>query len=274
MAYTKLFNSIVTSTIWLETDRTRIVWITMLALADANGEVQASVPGLAHVAGVPVDDCRAALDKFLAPDPDSRTKDDEGRRIEPIDGGWHLLNHAKYRAMASGDDRNAKAAERQRRHREKLKRNVTVTHSNASVTLSNGQSHTPSHAEADSEAEEKALKPQIPPSGGVKARKPRQAPARDAVIDCLATLDGTPLSQVTRSNWTTAAVKAASIRSVCPDVTPEEIHRRARNYRKYYPDTRISLTAGAMEKHWGRCDAFNAQTEFSEAPLIPKDLRT
>lgn len=159
MAYTKLFNSIVTSTIWLETDRTRIVWITMLALADANGEVQASVPGLAHVAGVPVEDCRAALDKFLSPDLDSRTKDDEGRRIEPIDGGWHLLNHAKYRAMASGDDRNAKAAERQRRHREKTKRNVTVTPCHASVTVSNAPSHTPSHAEAEAEAEADSEKP-------------------------------------------------------------------------------------------------------------------
>ncbi len=34
MAYTKLFHSIVTSTIWRETDPTRIVWITMLALAE------------------------------------------------------------------------------------------------------------------------------------------------------------------------------------------------------------------------------------------------
>jgi len=152
MAYTKLFNSIVTSTIWLEKDRTRIVWITMLALADVNGEVQASIPGLAHVAGVPVEDCRAALTKFLSPDPDSRTKDDEGRRIEEIDGGWLLLNHGKYRAMASGDDRLAKAAARQRRFREKTQRNEGVTLSNAPVTLSNAQSHTPSHAESDSEA--------------------------------------------------------------------------------------------------------------------------
>ena len=136
MAYTKLFNSIVTSTIWLETDRTRIVWITMLALADQNGEVQASIPGLAHVAGVPVEDCRSALAKFLAPDVDSRTKDDEGRRIEEIEGGWSLLNHAKYRALASGVDRLEKAAERQRRFKAKAKRNgnAQVTHGNAEVT--------------------------------------------------------------------------------------------------------------------------------------------
>lgn len=124
MAYTKLFNSIVTSTIWLETDRTRIVWITMLALADQNGEVQASIPGLAHVAGVPVEDCRTALAKFLGPDLDSRTKDDDGRRIEEIDGGWSLINHGKYRAMCSKDEAKAAEAERKARYRARLSRNV------------------------------------------------------------------------------------------------------------------------------------------------------
>jgi hypothetical protein len=139
MAYTKLFNSIITSTIWSEDDQTRIIWITMLAIADKNGEVQGSIPGLARIAGVPVEACRSAITKFLSPDVDSRTKDDEGRRIELIDGGWHLLNHSKYRDMASDADRAEKAAIRQARHRQKVKRNAPtchaiVTDSNASVT--------------------------------------------------------------------------------------------------------------------------------------------
>jgi len=123
MAYTKLFSSIVTSTIWMEDDKTRIVWITMLAIADKNGEVQGSIPGLARISGVPVEDCRAAIAKFLAPDPDSRTKDDEGRRIEEIDGGWALLNHNKYRDMASKDEQRQAEAMRKARYREKQKRN-------------------------------------------------------------------------------------------------------------------------------------------------------
>lgn len=152
MAYTKLFNSIVTSTIWSEDDSTRIVWITMLAISDKDGEVQGSIPGLARIAGVSVDSCRAAITKFLSPDPDSRTKDDEGRRIEEIEGGWHLLNHRKYREMATSADRTEKAAIRQSRFREKLKRNTvtllsrTVTQSNATVTP---ESHQNCQAEAD-----------------------------------------------------------------------------------------------------------------------------
>lgn len=147
MAYTKLFSSIVTSTIWSEDDRTRIVWITMLALADKNGEVQASIPGLAKVAGVSIDACESAIQRFLSPDPYSRTKDDEGRRIEEIQGGWMLLNYGKYRLMASKDEARASNAERQRRHRDRQKRNGKGVTGNGSVT------HHRDIAEAEAEAE-------------------------------------------------------------------------------------------------------------------------
>lgn len=137
--YTKLFNSIITSTIWTEDDKTRIVWITMLAIADQHGEVQASIPGLARVSGVSLEAAENAINKFLAPDPYSRTPDDEGRRIEKIEGGWALLNHGKYRLMASAEDSKKSNADRQKRHRDKKNRNANVTENNACVTLSNGQ---------------------------------------------------------------------------------------------------------------------------------------
>jgi 5-methylcytosine-specific restriction endonuclease McrA len=117
--YTKLFNSIVTSTIWTEDDKTRIVWITMLAICDQNGEVQASIPGLARLSGVSVADAEMAIGKLLSPDKHSRTPDHEGRRIVPIEGGWELLNHAKYRRMASLEDRKEATAKRVKRHRER-----------------------------------------------------------------------------------------------------------------------------------------------------------
>lgn len=157
MAYTKLFNSIVTSTIWTEDDKTRIVWITMLALADKNGEVHGSIPGLARIAGVEVDACRSAIDKFLSPDPDSRTKDDEGRRIEVIDGGWHLLNHRKYREMASREEAKEAEAKRKARYRAKIARNVPDT----SRTVPDKSQNVPETlhiAEADTEAEADPLK--------------------------------------------------------------------------------------------------------------------
>src|SRR5213076_2944716 len=103
--YTKLFNTIVTSTIWQEDDKTRIVWITMLAIADQYGVVSAAVPGLASVANVEVEAARAAVKKLLLPDPDSRTKDFNGQRIEEVEGGWKILNYEKYRRMLNEEER-------------------------------------------------------------------------------------------------------------------------------------------------------------------------
>jgi hypothetical protein len=182
MAYTKLFTSIITSTIWAEDDATRIVWITLLALADKNGEVQGSVPGIARMAAVSIESCRAAFVKFMSPDPDSRTKDDEGRRVEEIEGGWVLLNHQKYRDMSSGEDRKVQAAIRQKRARQKRERNgQIVTHSHAPVT----KSHAPvthesrqicqAEAEAEAEAEATSLK---------MSKETKETPAFAAVV-CL-----------------------------------------------------------------------------------------
>src|SRR3990167_4075212 len=45
--FTKLFAGLVHSTVWREDMHVKVVWITLLALADRNGEVLASIPGLA-----------------------------------------------------------------------------------------------------------------------------------------------------------------------------------------------------------------------------------
>jgi hypothetical protein len=189
MAYTKLFSSIVTSTIWVETDRTRIVWITMLALADRNGEVQASIPGLARIAGVPVPDCEDALQKFMSPDPYSRTPDDEGRRIEKIDGGWALINHSKYREMASREDSKEANAKRQKRHYDRKARNLTHTNANLTHTDAN-LTHTLHIAEAEAEAELREEKKEPSPK---KPRKPKPPAQTDE--DWLASLCASPENQ-------------------------------------------------------------------------------
>jgi hypothetical protein len=119
--YTKLFDTLLTSTVWdLDSDTCK-VWITLLALKDRDGIVTSSVPGLAHMSRVPVEKTREALDVFLKPDPDSTTPAHEGRRIEAVVGGWRLLNHDKYRDLMSADEQREKRAERQQRWRDKKK---------------------------------------------------------------------------------------------------------------------------------------------------------
>src|ERR1700753_3636169 len=99
MTFTKLVSSITESTIWTEDDHTRLVWICMLAMSDKFGRVWASIPSLAKRARVPIESVEIALNKFLSSDKYSRTKTNEGRRIDVIEGGWQLLNYAKYRAI-------------------------------------------------------------------------------------------------------------------------------------------------------------------------------
>ena len=115
--YTKLFSSITASTIVSEPLATRWVWVTMLAAVKPDGCVYASVPGLARLANVSMEEADAALSCFLAPDPHSRTKDHEGRRIEEIDGGWRLLNHAKYDAIRNQAERAQYKRDWDRDHR-------------------------------------------------------------------------------------------------------------------------------------------------------------
>lgn len=126
VTFTKLFASITESTVWCEPDSTRIVWITMLAMADCKGRVWASIPGLANRARVTVQQVENALITFKSPDHYSRTPDNEGRRVEDIDGGWRLLNHEKYRGIR--DEESIKESKRryinERRKAEKSVENV------------------------------------------------------------------------------------------------------------------------------------------------------
>ena len=115
--YTKLFGSILDSTVWQTPGHVRLVWITMLAMADRDGVVEASVPGLAIRAGVERLQADQALALLMAPDPDSRNPAHDGRRVEKVDGGWRLLNYAAYLHKLSADDRREKEAARKRRYR-------------------------------------------------------------------------------------------------------------------------------------------------------------
>ena len=117
--YVKLFSSILTSSVWAEDAKTRIVWITLLALADREGDVQSSPSGLARLANVTLKDCHSALTRFCAPDTESGTQEYAGRRIEEHEGGWHILNYTKYRAMQDEETRKAQWRESSRTYRQR-----------------------------------------------------------------------------------------------------------------------------------------------------------
>lgn len=116
-----LWGKILRSSIWVkESKETRLVWITLLAMKDAEGIIQASVVGLADAAKVSVPECKKALKIFLSPDPDDTSKVEQGKRIREVPGGWQIVNHDLYRFSTEAKRefwRQQKAEQRKRKRR-------------------------------------------------------------------------------------------------------------------------------------------------------------
>ena len=134
--YAPLDSGILLSSVWSESPEIRCVWITMLAMKDKDGIVHASIPGLAHMARVSLEVTEQAVAKFLNADPYSRTKEHDGRRIEPVDGGWLVLNHTKYRNKYSNSPGAIRARKYRENHKDKsvTKRYESVTRNVTDVT--------------------------------------------------------------------------------------------------------------------------------------------
>jgi uncharacterized phage protein (TIGR02220 family) len=163
--YTKLFNAILTSTIWQEPNSVRILWITMLALSDKNGLIEASIPGLADMARISIDDCEAGLAILSRPDKYSRTTEHEGRRIMKVEGGYILLNHRKYRDKLNQDERREYDRLKKREYRAKTSNSVHKFHDKSTVST-----HTDANASANIN-KEKNIKKENDPSCRVKTRR-------------------------------------------------------------------------------------------------------
>lgn len=133
MPYSKLDCGITKSSIWAEALHVRVVWISFLAEKDENGFVESSRSGMIRICNVTPEQFDEAVSKLESPDPDSRTPDNEGRRISKIEGGWVVLNHEKYRL--STDIQRDKTRERVKRYRERLKNVTDCTDCNVTQAL-------------------------------------------------------------------------------------------------------------------------------------------
>lgn len=154
--FVKLYGSILDSSVWSEDAFTRLVWITMLAMADEDGIVRAATPGLARRSNIPIEACETALVVLSSPDKYSKSPEHDGRRVQAIDGGWVILNHRKYRDMRSRVQ--AQTASRVEKHRESALHGVTERYTALqSVTGPlHGVTDPPVTLEAEAEAEGEA----------------------------------------------------------------------------------------------------------------------
>lgn len=116
VSFVKLFTSLLDSSTWALPDSQRVIWITLLGMANSRGRVHASICGIANRARKSIPEVQEALQVFLSPDPYSRSKEHEGRRLLEIDGGWQLVTYEKHhRALTLENVRESKRAYAARR---------------------------------------------------------------------------------------------------------------------------------------------------------------
>lgn len=102
--FVKLYASILDSSVWSYDLETRIVWITLLAMADPKGVVHAAVPGIARRANVSIEATQKALNVFQEPDPYSRSTSYDGCRVAQDGRDWLILNWDEHRQRQIAED--------------------------------------------------------------------------------------------------------------------------------------------------------------------------
>lgn len=135
--FAKVFSQIFDSSI-AEDWQVRHVFEDLMKLADMKGVVDMTVEAIARRTNMPLDIVARAISELEKPDPRSRTRDYEGRRIIPIDPergwGWLLVNYEYYRSLASEEQRREKTRNRVARFRETNEPRQKLLTGNADVT--------------------------------------------------------------------------------------------------------------------------------------------
>lgn len=81
----------------------------LLVLSDRFGDVDITAEVISRRTIIPLEIILKGIEELSKPDPHSRDKSEEGRRIVPIsptrDWGWHIVNYTKYSAIRNAEER-------------------------------------------------------------------------------------------------------------------------------------------------------------------------
>jgi len=125
MGFTKLDEGILQSSIIGENSDYFKVWIALLASCKEDGIARLSPVFLSSVCRLDIKIVMDALDKFMSPDPFSRSKEEDGRRLKEVDGGYLLVNYLKYRERTYSGSKEA-IRKRKQRQRQSAKLDTSV----------------------------------------------------------------------------------------------------------------------------------------------------
>jgi hypothetical protein len=228
------------------------VWITLLASMAEEGFVDIASPrNLALVANVSLEATIQALEVLTGPDPESSDPANEGRRLQKVDGGYVVLNAAKYRELSRREDQ--KVANRTRvanfRERQRESRNAPVMRSNTS------------EADAEAPTTEKQTKTESPQQELIPAERPARRKAK-------------PLKQATSARGTRLpnpyplTAEMAQV-AVAEGVNAHREHQRFCNYWWAAPGQKgVKLDWLATWRNWCMKAADGGH---SAAPVLERD---
>ena len=118
--FVKIYGSkLISSSLWDEAPEVRLVFLSLLAVADYNGYID--IPNeraLARVLNLSQEYLDGALAVLMAPDGGSRSDEHEGRRVLRDGSGWRCVNYEKYREFRSASQEATRI--RVQRHRAKV----------------------------------------------------------------------------------------------------------------------------------------------------------
>ena len=125
MTFTKLERGILMSSILAEPGDVFKTFMILLAACDADSIARISPVFIANAGKMPLEVVHEALAKHEAPDPDSRSQAEEGRRIRRVDGGYFIINYEHYRTGNPNSPEAIRARKFRNRKKEGALRNVT-----------------------------------------------------------------------------------------------------------------------------------------------------
>jgi len=143
MPFAKLDSALTRSSLWSEECYVRVVFLSFLSLKDESGVVDGTRSSLQRLCNVSMKEFDASIKVLTSPDPESKSKEFEGRRIEKIDDGYLVLNHGKYRLPEQEKKENRreymKEYMRNKRKNDNSVNNININKVNSELTPVNDE---------------------------------------------------------------------------------------------------------------------------------------
>lgn len=118
--FAKLFSRITESSLMEEPIEVRYVFVMLLAICDPTGHVIGTDVAIARRINMPVADFTRCVEQLKHPDPDSNSKEEDGRRVVNSEGerGYKVVNYLTYREMRDEHDRREYMRDYMKKYRE------------------------------------------------------------------------------------------------------------------------------------------------------------